>query len=571
MNQSTLPTDIRDFHATVLSHAKTRPDAIAAVHGAREITYARFAADIEKVSRVLNGYRLAQGSRAMLFFASPYLHWLCIIALWRLGVVSVSVYDLARKDLFDLLRPNVLITERGNLKAEGGAMIALSEDMLDGAVDDLPPLAPRTVLPDQPTRILTSSGTTGLPKKILFTNALILERIKRTIADYGIEAGHRFMSVVGTDTAGGFVYSVVTWAAGGAVAFYDGQKPLAAQVDLTRANLLFMSPVQASGLVESLPADFVHPGATLVVAGGRLPQVVAERAKARLASAIWVVYGSTEAGTVTLTQEPDYANPDMVGPVVDTAEVRIVDEAGAPLPHGARGELCVRGVCCVTSYLEDPEATRAHFKDGWFYPGDLAVLSEAGVLSIVGRVSDIMNLGGVKIAPGTIEDALMGTPGVQDLAAFSVPDEKGTETLWVALRASSDYDEAELQRRYSERFHGKQAPNVALVEEIPRNAMTKVMRNALRERVLQTLARRAATAAIPTITFGKSQNKEIPMATVKINDKEYEFDTLPEEVKAQLATMQYIDAELHRLGMQRAALQTARGAYAKAVGEALKQ
>ncbi len=567
--------DIPDFHALLLSHARTRPDAVAVVDGAREIGYAQFAADIEKVARRLNAFKLAPGSRAVLFFASPYLHWLATIALWRLGVISISVYNLSQPELLQMLRANVLITDRDNLQAEGGGVIAMPQAWLDGSPDALPAPAGRTFDLQQPVRILLSSGTTGMPKKILFSNAVIGERIIRSIADYGWGPQHRFMSVVGLDTAGGFVYSIVTWAAGGAVAFYDAQVPFERQISQTRANLLFMSPVQAANIVDALPADFAPPGLTLIVAGGRMPQVVAERARQRLAASIWVVYGSTEAGTVTLSFEPEYANPDVVGPVVSTADVQIVDEAGQALPRGAVGEVCMRGVCCVTSYLDDAEATRVYFRDGWFHPGDLGTLSEAGVLSIVGRVGDVMNLGGLKVAPGVIEDLLMACPGVKDVAAFSVPDSLGTEALWVAVVAAHGYAEEELQRRYRERYPSRQGPSIAVLDEIPRNGMAKVQRNLLRAMVVERLQMQAA---VPAISYefrpaspdaGPNANKETTMAMVKINDKEYDFDKLPDDVKSQLSALQFVDAELHRLGMQKAALQTARAAYAKAIGEAM--
>ena len=497
MNQT---PDVPDFYALVQSHAKGRPDAIAVADGARRITYAQFVVDIETVSRRLNTHGLAPGSRAVVFMSSPYLHWLAVIALWRIRVISVSVFNLTEPGLFELLRANVLISDHDNLTADGGGAIALTNAWLSAGADTLPPIAERPFDANQPVRILLSSGTTGTPKKILFSNAIIGARIRNTIADYGIGPQTRLMSVVGLDTAGGFVYSVVTWAAGGSVAFYEREMPFDQLMILTGANLLFMSPVQAANIVNTLPDNSQpDPALTLMVAGGRLPQIVGERTKARLASTIWVIYGSTEAGTVTLSLEPEYANPELVGPLVPTAEVQIVDSTGQAVSHGTIGEVRMRGVCCVTSYLDDPDGSRAYFKDGWFHPGDLGTLSESGALSVVGRVGDVMNLGGLKIAPGVIEDALFECRGVKDLAAFSVPDAEGTESLWLAVSAGKDFVQDALLQFFRERFPHRQPPNVALVDEIPRNGMAKVQRNLLRDRVKQELA--AEAAGTITVTF----------------------------------------------------------------------
>ena len=451
------------------------------------ITYSQFVVDIERVTRRLNTFGLAPGSRAALFFATSYLHWLAVMATWRLDIMSVSVYTLGDPKLLQLLEANVLLTERADLKAEGGGVIVLGDDWLGSGSDALPPIGERPFDANQLIRILLSSGTTGTPKKIAFSNALIGARIKHTIADYGVGPKTRFMSVVGLDTAGGFVYPLVVWAAGGSVAFYDPQLPFDRLIEQTGANLVFMSPVQAANIVDALPQTFRNPGLTLMVAGGRMPQAVAERATQSLASAIWVIYGSTEAGTVSLSFAPEYANPEMVGPLVATADLQIVDPAGNPLPPGTAGEVRMRGACCVTSYLDDPETSAVFFNDGWFRPGDLGTLSEAGQLSIVGRVGDIMNLGGVKVAPGVIEDALSSCPGVKDLAAFSVPDSLGTESLWIAVSVSKDFVQEQLMQRYKERFPNRLAPNLAFINEIPRNGMAKVQRNILRDMVKQRI------------------------------------------------------------------------------------
>ena len=582
MNQ---PLDSTNFHSLLLEHARTRPDAVAVADGAREITYAEFLADIDKVTRRLNTYGLVPGSRAGLFFTTSYLHWLAAIAMWRLGVISASVQNIGDSGLLQLLNAKVVVTDHMGVKAEGGRLITMNGDWLDAGANVFPAVDEHSFDASQPVHILLSSGTTGTPKKILFSNATIGARIKCTIADYGIGPKVRFMSVVGPDTAGGFLYPVVVWAAGGAVAFYSSQVPFDQLIVLTKANMLFMSPVQAANLVDKLPTNFQHPSLTLMVAGGRMPQIVAERAKQRLASAIWVVYGSTEAGTVSLTFEPDYASPEMVGPLVSTADVQIIDSAGNVVAPDVVGEVRMRGICCVTSYLDDSAVSDMFFKDGWFHPGDLGRLSETGTLSIVGRVDDIMNLGGVKVAPGLIEDALSSCPGVKDLAAFSVPDRHGTETLWVAVTASKDFVQEQLVERFRERFPDRRPPDLALLDEIPRNAMAKVQRNVLRDAVRKRLdTDGVATSAthwlgkVPTITFGARSvsegaaltgNQEKKMQTVKINDKEYDFDALSEEVKSHVKSLQYVDAELQRLNMQRAALQTARATYAKAIGDAM--
>lgn len=486
----------QNFHALLQSHATATHDAVAVVHGSREIGYAQFAADLDKVTCRFNACKIAPGSRAVLFMANPYLHWLAVIALWRLGVISVTVYKLDEPGLLQLLKANVLVSDRAGLQVDGGGAIAISDAWLSSDAANLPPIAEQQLGANHPVRILLSSGTTGTPKKILLTDEILNARITQTKADYSHGPHTRFMAVVGLDTTGGFVYPLSIWAAGGAVVFYDARTPLHQQLTQSRPNFLFMSPAQAANAVDALPADFTPSDAiTLLVGGGRMPQAAAEKALSRLAVRLWLVYGSTEAGTVSLSLSPDHTRPEMVGSLVSTAELQIIDPDGQALPPGAVGEVRMRGIRCVTSYLDEPEFSRAYFKDGWFHPGDLGTLSETGDLAIVGRAGDIMNLGGQKVAPNVFEDALSACRGVKELAAFSVPDALGAESLWIAITVTEGFVQDDLLREFRERFPKHRAPNVVRVNEMPRNAMAKVQRNVLRDIVAKALTVEVAQGA----------------------------------------------------------------------------
>jgi acyl-CoA synthetase (AMP-forming)/AMP-acid ligase II len=238
------------------------------------------------------------------------------------------------------------------------------------------------------------------------------------------------------------------------------------------------------------------------VGGGRLQQSVAQRARLRLASSIWLLYGSTETGMVAFSHEPDDACPEAVGVVVPNAEVQIVDQAGRTVPHGVVGQVRIRGVCCVEQYLDDPKTSRAYFREGWFYPGDLGTLSETAQLRIVGRADDIMNFGGVKIAPDAIEDLLAACPGVKEAAVFSMQSDLGTDELWLAISTSAHYTERELRQRYRARFPDYPMPHLALIETIPRNSMGKVQSTQLRAMVKAQLSGHATAGLAKTPDAG---------------------------------------------------------------------
>jgi acyl-CoA synthetase (AMP-forming)/AMP-acid ligase II len=114
-------------------------------------------------------------------------------------------------------------------------------------------------------------------------------------------------------------------------------------------------------------------------------------------------------------------------------QIRIITAGGAPAAAGEIGEVCVRGPALTDGYLNDPQATAAAFTGGWFHTGDLGYLDSAGYLFLSGRIKDMINRGGEKIAPHTVEMVLLSHPAVQDALAFPVPDPKYGEEVSAAV------------------------------------------------------------------------------------------------------------------------------------------
>ena len=137
-------------------------------------------------------------------------------------------------------------------------------------------------------------------------------------------------------------------------------------------------------------------------------------------------------------------------------------------------------------YFKNPEATAKCFKDGWFYPGDRGRLNKNGLLFLTGRQSEIINHGGVKIDPVTIDEHLLAYPGIEDAAAFGFMGKSGFEQVATALVAKEDFDIPALHSGLVKKFG---APVCFVrVKQIPRNQMGKVVRGQLRGRLSAILA-----------------------------------------------------------------------------------
>jgi acyl-CoA synthetase (AMP-forming)/AMP-acid ligase II len=143
--------------------------------------------------------------------------------------------------------------------------------------------------------------------------------------------------------------------------------------------------------------------------------------------------GVRKAGTVGLAAGP---------------EVAIIDEGGRFLPPGEVGEIAIRGANVTRGYESNPEANREAFVGGWFRTGDQGVLDADGYLTITGRLKEIINRGGEKIAPREVDEALLGHPAVAQAVTFAAPHSSLGEDVAAAvvLKPGAGATEEELRR-----------------------------------------------------------------------------------------------------------------------------
>jgi acyl-CoA synthetase (AMP-forming)/AMP-acid ligase II len=476
----------------ILFYSRLNPDAPAVISGGKHFSYARFAADIERVTRALTAEALPEGARVAVNLRGAYRSWLVLMALARMGMPSATA---SASDISNVGATVFLTDGPAADLAPGVRVLTLSPEWFDRMKPEaLPPYREKPQDPGALCRLVLSSGTTGLPKRVGITNEQLQKRCLFGARTYEFHPSARFLSGVGLSTVGGFVLPIGTWYAGGTVVLAGDDFGPALRDD--RVTSVFTSPARLADVLQRLPKDApLIPGLKIFVGGAPLSEALNEQARQRLTPNLYIIYGSTEVSTATLAYAPlAMGRPGYVGQCLAYARIEIVDPQHKALPVGEEGILRVQGAGMATGYVDDPETTSTAFRDGWFYPGDTAKLDAAGGVHIVGRVTEIANLGGLKVAPHVIDDALIGCPGVTDVAAFSVPGEK-TDRLWIAIVASDDFDQTELHRRYAEAFPKHLPPTVVRIAKIPRNEMGKAMRAHLRELTLQEMAARQAKAS----------------------------------------------------------------------------
>lgn len=191
---------------------------------------------------------------------------------------------------------------------------------------------------------------------------------------------------------------------------------------------------------------------------------------------------TTESGVVT--HQPLPPRRRTVGSVgwPLLAQVRLVDEAGRAVGIGEIGEVQVRGPQIFDGYLDDDELERRSRVDGWLRLGDLARADPSGEIFLVGRIKDVINRGGDKIAPLEIDAALRAIAGVADAAAFAIPHPTLGEEVAAAvvLEASAAVSADEIAAAARSRLGANRAPRrVWIVDALPRNEAGKLVRREL--------------------------------------------------------------------------------------------
>ena len=464
--------------------ARHRPNAIALTSN-NEISYRVFDQAINKVGAGL----LAMGvpSSGLVAIQTGSMSYLYLIerALHRMGLATVVVPSrVPPTELLGLLEPDLFLTfEEASLGAHSKTAL-LSREWIQGVLEG--PVVPAHAYNPKSQdrlRIVLSSGTTGTPKKILVTRASLELRLSHLIVGMrnGYAANEKLLVTMGPDTIAGLTFPLWCWSMGGCVVNIDARN-MYEEIVRIRPNNIMMSTGQLETLIKTIPENALAlDGMRITAMGSPVSKSLALTASERLTKDLYIIYGSSELGSVSFGHTAVLDRHERaVGYVMPGRDVEIVDGEGSVLPTGKVGIVRVRREEVFAGYLDDAGTTSSSWRDGWFYPGDLGALSEDGLLVIVGRVSEIMNLGGVKIDPVLIDEFAKTIPGVRDAAAFSIMNEAGVEAPWIAIVRDETFDAPRFRALVLARWPELSNHKITFVDAIPRNSMMKVERQKLK-------------------------------------------------------------------------------------------
>jgi fatty-acyl-CoA synthase len=361
-----------------------------------------------------------------------------------------------------------------------------------------------TLTADDPINIQYTSGTTGFPKgatlshhNILNNGFFVGELCTYTEADricIPVPFYHCFGMVMGNLAATSHGACMVIPAPA-----FDPAATLRAVAAESCTSLygvptMFIAELAVSDF-ESYDLTSLRTG---IMAGSPCPVEVMKQVIDRMGmTEVSICYGMTETSPVsTQTRRDDSLDRRVatVGQVGPHIEVKIVEpETGYTVPRGEPGELCTRGYSVMLGYWNQPDKTAESIdRARWMHTGDLAVMDDAGYVSITGRIKDMVIRGGENIYPREIEEFLYTHPDVLDAQVIGVPDAHYGEELmaWVRLRPGAVALTADALREFcaGKLSHYKIPRYVHVVDEFPMTVTGKVRKVEMRERAVTIIA-----------------------------------------------------------------------------------
>jgi long-chain acyl-CoA synthetase len=488
--------------------AQAQPQTPAVIDGDRTLTYAELDARANRLANVLLAAGLTPGTSVGLLLGNRLEYMEAAAGIARAGLVMVPLnprmtvpeveYIVGHSEARALILDDA-VAGIATSSADGLALVlsidgtTLGTDY-EGALAGASDVDPGVVVSEHdPFCIAYTSGTTGRPKGVVISHRSRSLTFYCCAMEWGVGIGRRSVAVAPMYHGAGFCFGYAPVYTGGTVSMLRAWKPeeLLKIIERDRAQSVFLVPTHAQ-MLRALGEDVIAKYDlssldTLYFNAAALPVELKQWVMKTFPDVgVHELYGSTEGGIITNLRPPNAVDkPGSVGTPWFMTEIRIVDEAGAPVPAGEPGELFTRSPFLMNGYLKDDDATAAcTTDDGFLTCGDIVIADDEGFIRIVDRKKDMIISGGVNVYPRDVEEALATHPAVAEAAVVGVPDEKWGETVvaYVTLSGSESISLEDADTFLRPLLAGYKIPReLVVIDSLPRNASGKILKRELRD------------------------------------------------------------------------------------------
>jgi len=514
------PSDLNAFFGKVLSEHRSR-DLLE--YEGRRYTYGQVFDDAARLGAALRrGHGIKTGDRVGIAMRNLPEWFVAFVAITQIGAVATllnsrgapaEIAAAAQSVGCDLVMCDERCGQRLREAEFAGMILSLSDVLAMAQVESSDPGAVE-VDADAPAAIIFTSGTTGRAKGATLThrNICTVPFHAAYAAEVGmVLAARRSGMSVATLRAdvppdsrllvfplfhiSGVVTFLLAARCGGLITMLRRWDPATAIALIEKNRVTGMSGpsmVMADLLDQPNAAARMASMRSLIVGGQATPIALAQRISQTLPNAAQSgSWGMTEitGAAATASGAIFKAYPGSSGLLSPLFDGKVMRPDGEEASPGEIGELCVRGSPVMAGYWNDPEANAASFVDGWFKSGDLGYIDEQGLLYIVDRQKDIVLSASENIYCAEVEMVMGRLPELLEVALFGVPDMRLGERAIAAvvLQPEAELDEAHVKAAVGASLADYKVPKEVRFDlgPLPRNALGKVDKVALRERYLE--------------------------------------------------------------------------------------
>jgi acyl-CoA synthetase (AMP-forming)/AMP-acid ligase II/D-alanine-D-alanine ligase-like ATP-grasp enzyme len=466
------------------AHALNRPNHPAIILGDCIINYKELNESIWRTVGWLQKSDIRPGMTVGLLISDQLLMLLGTLGLMRLGAtgfpMSPNSPSLQHEHLLQEAGVNVVISDSSSVKIKNFHILKFGQSVIQGDDND----SERNIGPHfAPCLLLSGSGTTGRPRLIPITHSAMIARAKIGQQIYSINVSDRLMVAAQMHFMMAIRWMMAVFSVGGTGIVWDQQGALGQKVMEMEPDILLLTVLHAEKILDDHTKNYPVNFSTIrvvTVGTSTVSKDLRRRMLSDINSKLHVEYGSNESAVISLATPQDVLSvPGSVGKPPIGVQVQVVNDNDQQLGIGQIGHVRVKSACQIAGYHRSDSNER--FRDGWFYPGDLAKWSQDGHLFHCGRADQMMIMNGINIYPAEIERILEQHPFVREAVAFPIkhPIAQEIPVCVVVLKPHTKASQDELETFSRQRLGARTPRAIAIIDSIPRNEQGKPHRTEL--------------------------------------------------------------------------------------------